>query len=209
MKRPAFIALFFFCMAQTLFAQEKTDDYNRLIREAGAYMNRGEYREAIPLLDSCIFLDTTKAEVLNWRACATIYQAPVNEPGNNREAIRFFNKAIALDPLNYGYYANRAFAWQNLNQLKQSYSDYKKALSLDTLNVELHGNVLRSLWIQNRNKEALAYSGEIINKFPEHGYAWYVQGQLKRDYLHQYAAGNKDIKKSEELGWEQGIRLYY
>jgi hypothetical protein len=37
----------------------------------------------------------------------------------------------------------------------------------------------------------------------------YVRGQLKRDYLHKYPEGNKDIKKSEALGWKKGFDLMY
>jgi hypothetical protein len=45
--------------------------------------------------------------------------------------------------------------------------------------------------------------------FPGDGYAYYVRGNLKRDYLHKYPEGNKDIKLGEQLGWRQGMHLMY
>ncbi len=196
-------------MPGLLAAQAPGEQITRLFTKAREQLHQSEYRKAILSLDSCIRLDSTRALLYNWRACATQYQGPVNEKKNCLEAIRFYTKAIALDSLQFGYYANRAFAWQNLDKGKQALADYRKALSLDTSNVQLYGHVLRSLWIQRRNKEALAYASLVFLKFPEHGYAYYVWGQLKRDYLHQYADGNQDIKRSELLGWEHGIPVYY
>ena len=204
---PAF--LFSLAVYNKATAQINDSLCDQYLSKAKNYIGEDQYRKAIPFLDSCIGMNNKDAAVYNLRGCATIYQDVLNDTKNNQQAILFFNKAIAMDSTNYWYIANRAHAWQNLDKFKKSLSDYKKALSLDTTNVELHGDVLRSLWIQNRNKEAFAYCSKIIQQFPAHGYAWYVRGQLKRDYLHQYPEGNKDIKKSEELGWAQGLRLYY
>lgn len=79
-----------------------------------------------------------------------------------------------------------------------------KALSLDTTDVLLYGDVLRSLWIRNKNREAYAYADKVIALFPNDGYAFYVRGNLKRDFLHKYPEGNIDIKRSEMLAGNRG-----
>lgn len=179
-----------------------------LIR-ARLLMEAGEYRQAIVLLDNCLLTDSTNAAAYNLRGCATIFQAPVNDEKNNKTAILFFTRALHRDSTNYFYLNNRGWAWQNLDNLIRSYADFKAALRLDSSNVELHGNILRNLWLRNRNREAYNYCNKMIDQFPGDGYAWYVRGQLKRDYLHKYPEGNLDIKKSEELGWKQGFWLLY
>ena len=168
-----------------------------------------KYAEAIPLLDSCIKKAGGDAYVNNLRGCATVLQSSLNDDKNNLAAIGSYTKAIRSDSSNSWFYNNRGWSHQFLENYTAALKDFKKASSLDTTDVYLYGNVLRVLWLQKKNKEAYAYSEKLIKLFPTDGYAYYVRGQLKRDYLHKYPEGNKDIKKSEELGWQQGVRLYY
>ena len=172
-------------------------------------MDRNQFSSAIPLLDSCIKINNKNADVYNLRACATIYSSSVNDEKNNKTAIRFFTLAIGIDSTNNWYYNNRGWSYQMLDNYAPAMKDFRMAISLDTANVYYYGNVLRVLWLQKKNKEAYTYSEKIIALFPADGYAYYVRGQLKRDYLHKYPEGNKDIKKGEELGWQQGLRLFY
>ncbi|HLG39198.1 MAG TPA: tetratricopeptide repeat protein [Chitinophagaceae bacterium] len=207
MKTIFLLAGFYFSIVG--YSQSGDSIFFQLFSQAGDSMAAYKYNKAIALLDSCIKINKSDANLYNMRGCATIYQDAINDEKNNKTAIQFFNKAIQTDSTDYRYYVNRGWAWQNLDKYANSLKDYKKALSLDTNNVELHGHVLRSLWIQNKNKEAYAYSNKIIRQFPNDGYAYYVRGQLKRDYLHKYPEGNKDIKIAEELRWERGFNLYY
>lgn len=179
------------------------------LQEAKQLMNHGEYNSAIALIDQCLAVYPGNAAACNLRGCATILRAPVNDEKNNQEAIVFFTKAIQFDSTSYFYLNNRGWAWQNLDKYALSMKDYQQAVKLDSNNVVLQGNVLRNLFIRNRNKEAYAFCNKLIAKFPEDGYAWYVRGELKRDYLHQYAEGNKDKKKGEALGWHQGFNLMF
>lgn len=183
--------------------------YAELLKKAKGHLARSEYVSAISLLDSCIKINGKDASIYNMRAIATIYSGPVNDEKNNKIAIRFFTQAIQLDSNNGRYYNNRGWCYQFVDNYTSSMRDFKKAMSLDTANVGYHGNILRVLWVQDKNKEAYAYADKTITRFPNDGYAYYVRGQLKRDYLHKYPEGNKDIKKSEELGWQQGIALHY
>lgn len=196
------------CMSTTVFCQSRDYTYDEMKAEAALAFSESKYRAAIYWIDLCLAIDSTDASMYNLRACATIFSAPVNDTKNNDTAIRYFGKAIRFDSTNYRYYSNRGWALQTMNKYKRSFSDFRKALSLDTTVIDLHNKVLMSLVVQNRNKEAYAMANRIIEKFPDGGYAWYIRGHLKRDYLHKYVEGNKDIKKSEELGWRMGYWLY-
>lgn len=205
--KPYFILLLVLFVHGITKANDST--YISLLNKAREHISLAEYASAIPLLDSCIKINKTDPVAFNLRGCATIYQDAVNDEKNNKKAIGFFTKAIQLDSSNAWYYHNRGWSFQQLDKYAASLKDFRKAVALDTANVNLYGNVLRVLWLQNKNKEAYAYSEKIIRLFPRNGYAYYVRGQLKRDYLHKYPEGNIDIRKSEKLEWEQGIRLHY
>ena len=207
LMRSFFIALAV-CSFINVSGQSRDYTYQEMKAEAVLALHDHNYRNAIYWAEQCLKVDSADASMYNLRACATLYSAPINDEKNNDTAIRYFGKAIRYDSTNYRYYANRGRAYQTIDKHKSALKDFRKALSLDSSNVESHGRVLMSLFVQNRNKEAYAMASKIIEKFPEHGYAWYVRGQLKRDYLHKYPEGNKDIKKGTELGWRQGYWLY-
>jgi tetratricopeptide (TPR) repeat protein len=177
--------------------------------QAKQLMQAGEYQPAIRLIDQCLAISPANAAACNLRGCATILQAPINDEKNNTKAISYFNRAIQLDSSNCLYFNNRGWAWQNLDKYLLSLKDFEQCVQLDSNNVVFQGNVLRNYFIRNKNKEAYALCNKLITMFPEDGYAWYVRGQLKRDYLHKYPEGNKDVKKGEALGWHQGFNLMY
>lgn len=172
-------------------------------------MQQGEYKQLIEEANKEIAKNNADAFVYNIIGCATIYQSSINDTKNNKEAIMYFSKAIKLDSTVAGFYVNRGWAYQSLDEYLLSYKDYKKAVSLDSNRVELHGHVLRNVWLRTKYKEAYALSNVIIKKFPLDGYAFHVRGNLKRDYLHKYPEGNIDLKESVRLGWRAGFYLEY
>lgn len=172
-------------------------------------MESDRYKEAISLIDEYIAKGCTDARLYNLKGCALIHSDVINDEINNKKAIVCFKKAIERDSLNCFYFSNIGWAYQNIDNWQNCYASYKKAALLDSNHIELHQNVLRFLFFRNRNKEAMAYCNYMIKKFPSDGYAYYVRGNLKRDYLHKYPEGNKDIKLSEEIGWRQGMLLFY
>lgn len=172
-------------------------------------MKLGKYTQVIEEAGLELTQNKADANLYNIVGCATIYQSYINDEKNNKEAILFFTKAIQLDSSVANFYVNRGWAYQSLDNYVASYKDYKKALSLDSNRVELHGHVLRTMWLRKKYKEAYAFSTSIIEKFPTDGYAYHVRGNLKRDYLHKYPEGNLDIKESNRLGWRAGFYLEY
>ncbi len=133
----------------------------------------------------------------------------INDEKNNKTAIACFTKAIQSDATNYRYYHNRGWAYANLDDYTKANADYKKAAQIDSTNITLQQNLLRVMVVKNRNKDAYAFAEKLIKQFPNDGYAYYIRGDLKRDYLHKYPEGNKDIKLGEQLGWRQGMYLMY
>jgi Flp pilus assembly protein TadD len=172
-------------------------------------MGEGDYAAAINTLDGCLKIDPNNAVANNIKGCAYIRLTYINDEKNVRIAIACFNKAIKTEPGNFTFYNNRGWAYSNLDSNMKATADYAKALQLDSSNLALQTNVLRMLYVRNRNKEAYAYCDKLIRMFPDDGYAYYVRGNLKRDYLHKYPEGNKDIKLGEQLAWQQGMYLMY
>ncbi|MCX6316180.1 MAG: tetratricopeptide repeat protein [Bacteroidetes bacterium] len=195
-----------FIQSESVQAQDSCSIW---VREAHLYMDSGHYKTVILLTDKCLAENPAHAEACNLRGCATILQGAINHVSHNWEAVTYFNRAIAADSTHPYYLNNRGWAYQTLEEYTRAINDFRKAAKLDTGNVVLEGNILRQYFIRNKNKEALSLCNKLIARFPENGYAWYVRGQLKRDYLHHYAEGNKDVKKGEELGWQQGYNLMY
>jgi tetratricopeptide (TPR) repeat protein len=180
-----------------------------LLTRAGVLMQAYDYAAVITTLDSCLKNDPNHAAANNLKGCAAIRLTTINDEKNVRLAIACFSKAILLEPANYVYYNNRGWAYGNLDENIKASADFNKAIQLDSSLLVLQMNVLRMLYVRNRNKEAYAYCDRLIRMFPDDGYAYYVRGNLKRDYLHKYPEGNKDIKLGEELGWRQGMYLMY
>jgi len=186
-----------------------TDTCTSLLEKARVLMLQREFKKAIPLIDSCLKIDPVNSSANNLRGCATILSSFINDEKNNKAAVLYFSKAIQNAPQNYAYYNNRGWAFANLDDYSKANADYKKAVRIDSNNIDLQHNILRVMVVKNRNKEAYAYCNKLIQKFPNNGYAYYIRGELKRDYLHKYPEGNKDIKISEQLGWDQGMYLMY
>ena len=188
---------------------QSRDSCTALLAAAKQHMFNQHYSRVIELADSCLKNSPDNPEANNLKGCATIRVSYINDEKNNRTAVSCFTKAIQADPTNYMYYNNRGWAYANLDDYTKANADYKKAVEIDSSNVSLQANLLGVMVIKNRNKEAYAFSNKLIAQFPNDGYAYYIRGNLKRDYLHKYPEGNKDIKLGEQLGWQQGMHLMY
>jgi len=60
------------------------------------------------------------------------------EKGNYEEAIRYFTKAIDLNPMDAEFYYNRGTAYLNKDQYDQAISDYKKALEINPMDAKAY-----------------------------------------------------------------------
>lgn len=88
----------------------------------------------------------------------------LKEQGNARfsarsfhEALKLYNKAIALDGSQPSYYANRAAAWLMLGAPKEALQDCEAALALDPKHVRSHIRLAKALLDLGQIPEALAH----------------------------------------------------
>jgi tetratricopeptide (TPR) repeat protein len=165
-----------------------------------------EFSSAITFLDSCISISPDSALFHNYKGYCYHYKGFKNDSKNNKIAIINFNRAIELDNSKAKYYHNRGICLNILEFDSDATRDFETAANLDSISVDYEHNKLKMKWFSNR-KNALIYADSLINRFPYDGYAYFVRGQLKRDYLHKYIEGNKDIELSRKLGWNIGSKL--
>ena len=198
------LVLIILCLAFSAVAQH-TDCFET----ARILKRKGQYLACIQLIDSCILGEPNAARLYNLKANAILSSGSINEEVHDKQAIKLFSKAIALDSTDARYFNNRGWAYQFLDFYKKASKDFDKAVELSPNRVAYHHNTLRILWIGRKYKAAMRLCDKLIARFPDDGYAYHVRGNLKRDYLHKYLEGNKDIKKSKELGWGGGILLEY
>lgn len=195
-----------FCFAQNPVSLEELQNIELRIQK----LYRSDSNdEAMAVVDSALQEYPNHHAYLNLKALLVLNLGPINDEKNDRIALELLNKAIEQKPSYASYYNNRGWVHQFLDDYEAAKKDYDLAAELNPTSVNLMGNTLRILWMMKRNKEALAKANEIIETFPKDGYAYHVRGNLKRDYLHKYIEGNKDIKISKELGWNGGIFLVY
>ncbi|MBN2756489.1 MAG: hypothetical protein JXR51_04860 [Bacteroidales bacterium] len=199
-----------------LYTQEETDSIEKSNKLLNLYLdsafielNNWKHAEAIPFLDKCIDLNPNWHYLYNLRACCYMHKNSINDSLNNRMAVKDFSKAIFLYDKISDYYNNRGWSYQMLENYAYALSDFKSAASISPDSVYLHNNILRVLFLTHKNKLALELADSLILNFTDCGYAYYIRGHLKRDYLHKYIEGNKDIKKSKELDWEKGVKIIY
>ena len=187
----------------TYFGKARLTTYLGFAKES---IKAREFSSAITFLYSCISISPDSALFHNYKGYCYHYKGFVNDSKNNKIAIINFNRAIELDNSKAKYYHNRGICLNILEFDSDATRDFETAANLDSISVDYDHNKLRMKWLSNR-KNALIYADSLINRFPYDGYAYYVRGQLKRDYLHKYIEGNEDIELSRKLGWNQGLNL--
>ena len=168
-----------------------------------------DYPKCIIYLDSLIALEPDFDLLYNLRACCFIYQGSINDAFNDSVAIANWDKAIALNNKVAFYYYNRAYIKLIQDDYAEAEYDYTMAYMLEPEDKRYHHGLLKVKMIQDKNKEAMELANEIIEKYPDDGYAYYIRGNLKRDYLKQYKEGNVDVKRGKELGWNGGFGLIF
>ena len=201
-----FVVYTFSAVAQSVNSKDFLEGvYNDIIH----LKKTGQLEEALYKTNLTIQQYPAQANLYNLKAMIVLATGSINDTKNDKAAILLLDAAINLAPSVAAYYNNRGWVHQIMNQYKLAQKDFDKAVELEPTKVEYQHNPLRLLFIQNKNKAALALCEVLINKFPKDGYAYYVRGELKRDYLHKYLEGNKDKKLAKELGWHSGINLIY
>ncbi len=88
--------------------------------------------------------------------------------GKLEEALRDYNKALALMPNYYKAYINRAIVFTHKNQYEAAISDFEKAVAIDPTSDEIYFSMARIYEMMGKNNEAAtAYLSFIDNASAE------------------------------------------
>lgn len=208
-KYTIILTLLFSTFLATAQAQNSADKLKGNYNDIVHLFRTDQKEEANHLISRALNQYPKHADFNNLKAIMVIYSGPVNNEANDRLAIKYLTTAILSEPNRAAFYNNRGWVYQFMNNYHLAKKDFDQAAKLEAENVRYAGNRLRLLFIQKKNKAAFALCNQLIKQFPKNGYAYHVRGHLKRDYLHKYLEGNKDIKKAKELDWAGGIYLVY
>lgn len=204
------IILFVFCSTSALGQIQNASDYLIGVYNDIVYLKKtGQLEEAYYKASLTLEQHPGQADFYNLKAMVVLATGSINDAKNDQAAILLLDSAIQYAPNRAAFYNNRGWIYQIMDKYSLAEKDYDKAANIEPSNIDFQCNRLRLLYVRNRNKAAMALCDQLIAQFPEDGYAYYVRGNLKRDYLHKYVEGNKDIKLSKQLGWHSGIHLKY
>lgn len=190
--------------SQNVDSTSKKNSYAKKIENA---LFAKDYKTAIVYLDSLIALEPSYDLLYNIRGYCHVYSGHINDKYNDSCAIVDFSAAISLNSTEAYYYHNRADIYVIQNEYELAELDFKQALERSPDNLKYLKSYLKVKMLSNQNEIAMQLADELIAKYPEDGYAYYIRGNLKRDYLHKYVEGNVDVKKGQDLGWNGGFGL--
>jgi tetratricopeptide (TPR) repeat protein len=111
-------------LVDTLFIQKVPGSL--ACREGDNYFEDGHYREALAKYDEALAARPDSPAYVRAKA-RTLMQM-----GRDEAALRWFDKAAALQPLFGGTYANRGILYDRMGRYREAVADYKKALKLDS-----------------------------------------------------------------------------
>lgn len=98
---------------------------NTAYQEGELYFEDGEYRDALGKYEEALAEKPDAPYYVRAKA-RTLMQL-----GQNEEALRWFNRAVDLQPFFGGTYANRGILYDRMGEYKKAVADYEKALELD------------------------------------------------------------------------------
>lgn len=109
------------------------------------------------------------------------YKAGINfrESNKNKDAIEQFTKAIELDPDYVDAYIERAYSYENNNQLNLAFEDFKRALVFETKSEEIFYNAARISYNTGNHEEAEAYVEKAIELRHKYLAAYQLQTNIK------------------------------
>lgn len=108
------------------------------------------------------------------------------ERGNPQGAIKMFQRALEVDPMNPTIHANMGYAYQAMNDHQSAILEFKKALNLNPNDLEIHNNLGISLYNLGQREQAVA--------------EW--QFILASDPMNAAAAGNMAMIQHPEIADE-------
>lgn len=98
---------------------------NTAYQEGDIFFEDGEYDRALEKYEEALAEQADAPHYVRAKA-RTLMQL-----GRNEEALRWFDRAVALQPFFGGTYANRGILYDRMGEYEKAVEDYEKALELD------------------------------------------------------------------------------
>lgn len=98
---------------------------NTAYQEGDNYFEDGEYEAALGKYEDALSQQPEQPAYVRAKARALM------QLGRNDEALRWFNRAVELQPFFGGTYANRGILYDRMGEYRKAMEDYEKALELD------------------------------------------------------------------------------
>lgn len=121
-----------------------------------AYMERGFLYDNMKRYDEAIndYLIALKLSGKNDACCFNDIAVAYSKKGDEHEALKYYTKAIGLEPNDATYYTNRGASFDELGEYKKALEDYEKAIQLDDKHKEAFTNRSTTYWnLMKREKE--------------------------------------------------------
>ncbi len=168
-----------------------------------------QYEEALHLVNKTLKKYKKHPDFLNLKAMVILSKGAINDKTNDSIAISLLDQAIAIAPKRAAFYNNRGWLYQLLGKYDKAKKDFEHAVALESNNLLYRQNPIRILFIQKKVPQVLKLCNQAILDFPKDGYAYFVRGNVLREYVKKEKLGNQDLKKAHELGWKKGFHFEY
>jgi tetratricopeptide (TPR) repeat protein len=127
--------------------------------------------------------------------------------GNNNEAVKFFKKALELNPNRADVYSALSWIAFMKEEYEQAITNWKKALEIDANKQSLRSSIASAMMMLGRHTEAIEQLEQNVRLFPGSVYSHFLLGQA---YLQQkdYQNSKKHYEAAIELD-QYYVNAYY
>ncbi len=132
------------------------DKWENLANLAGTYLNRQDFARALSLYEQILERESTDARLWNDYACA------LSAAGRDHDAIKAFDKSLALDPMFPEAWNNLGSSRLKVNDRDGAIAAFKKSIDLRPRYLDPHINLCLALAFANRLDEAAIYAKATI-----------------------------------------------
>jgi tetratricopeptide (TPR) repeat protein len=151
MKKILFISLLFSCiLSSKIFAQNEVSAVNEL-------MQKGQYAQALSLLDKLNIGDSTQLEILQKQAFCTF------KLGRLAQAKKLYYSALLKNPESSEILLQMATIGEKENNYLEAFKSYQKLNQLDSMNTFYWKELARISVRMERSKDAISYLKKAIN----------------------------------------------
>ena len=146
-----------------------------------ALFQQGKIKEAIPLFDQAIQVDST----------------------NYKAALADFNLATALDPSQLDILFNRGTTLLTMEAYEDAMLDFEAVVKAEPNHAEAHFRLAKAKLGMNDPIHGIESLSTTVNLDPKNGEAYYLLGVTRMSALGQKNEGCADLKMALSLGYQE------